>query len=59
MSRAITDEFGRYFATLPPGSYVVEPLPFEGLLGTPGPVEVTVESDVTAVVDFGYDTGIR
>ena len=59
ISRAITDELGRYFATLPPGSYIVEPLPFEGLLGTPGPVEVTVESDVTAVVDFGYDTGIR
>ena len=59
IARAITDQLGRYFATLPPGSYVLEPLPFEGLLGTPGPIEVTVGSDVTTVVDFGYDTGIR
>jgi hypothetical protein len=38
---------------------VIEPQPFEGLLGTPGPTEVTVESQNTAVVEFLYDTGIR
>ena len=59
ISHPITDELGRYFATLPPGSYVIEPQPVEGLLGTPGVVEVTIESGATTVLELQYDTGIR
>ena len=58
-TRATTDELGRYFAVLPPGSYLVEPMPVDGLLGTPAPVEVTIESGATIVLDLHYDTGIR
>lgn len=59
VARLVTDELGRFSAALAPGFYVIEPQPLEGLLGTPGPTEVTVESQNSAVVEFLYDTGIR
>ena len=57
--RLLTDRLGRFTTALEPGDYVVEPQPLEGLLGTPGPEEVRIEVESTAVVDFTYDTGIR
>ncbi len=42
-----------------PGIYTVEARPVEGLMGTPDPVSVTVTDGLRAIVELGYDTGIR
>jgi hypothetical protein len=54
----VTDASGHFRFALPPGSYTVIAHPVEGLMGSPGPVEVEViEGDVT--IELAYDTGIR
>lgn len=54
----VTDAAGGYRLELPPGSYLVEPQPVQGLMGTaPG---LTVEiRDSGALAPILYDTGIR
>jgi hypothetical protein len=54
---ATTDDAGEAEFMLRAGRYSVEAAPVEGLLGTPDPVEFTLESDRSMVL--GYDTGIR
>jgi len=56
---ATLDERGFAFVELPPGGYVVEAQPVEGLLGTPSPVSATVVAGAGALVELAYDTGIR
>ncbi len=59
IAQLATDPAGAFFADLEPGRYIVEALPADGLLGTPGPQPVTVEAGVTSTVQLDYDTGIR
>jgi Prealbumin-like fold domain len=58
VARLITADDGTFHVTLPPGTYTVEPQPVEGLLGTPGTMEVIVGRGFSPI-DVGYDTGIR
>lgn len=53
-----TDATGAFTVTLPPGQYRVVPDPVQGLMGTAGPVDVTVGTGL-ALVQLTYDTGIR
>ena len=55
----VTLDAGATFVELPPGDYVVEPQPVEGLMGTPAPMTVTVVDGAGTPIDLGYDTGIR
>ena len=62
VAEATTAADGTYLAAVPQGgTYVVEPQPVEGFMGTPGPIEVAVPdgAGAWAVADLGYDTGIR
>jgi hypothetical protein len=59
VARATTAANGTYFAELQQGSYVVEPQPAEGFLGTSGPQSVTVTDGAAVRLDVSYDTGIR
>lgn len=62
VAESITAADGTYLAAVPQGgTYVIEPRPVDGIMGTPGPVEVSVPdgSGAWAVADLGYDTGIR
>ncbi len=49
---------GRFITRLPAGTYVLQPQPVDGLLGTAPPQEFVVESEPIELV-IGYDTGIR
>jgi len=53
-----TRDDGTFTVTLPVGAYTFAPQPVEGLMGTPGEIEVVVDGPVTGV-DVAYDTGIR
>lgn len=53
-----TDATGSFTVTLPPGRYRIVPDPVDGMMGTAGPVEVTVGAGL-AFVQLAYDTGIR
>jgi hypothetical protein len=53
-----TSTDGVFGLLLSPGSYTLEPLPVEGLLGTAGSQGFRVGSD-RVVLDIAYDTGIR
>lgn len=53
------DATGVAFVELPPGDYVVEAQPVEGLMGTPEAVTVTVVDGAGTPIELGYDTGIR
>jgi hypothetical protein len=53
------DDSGTAFIELTPGDYVVQPLPVEGLMGTPESQTVTVIDGKRTAVEFAYDTGIR
>lgn len=53
-----TDATGAFVVTLPPGRYRVVPDSVAGLMGTAGPVDVTVGATL-ALVQLSYDTGIR
>lgn len=62
VARATSDADGAFSVDLPPGRYVVEPQPVDGLMGTAAPAEVTVAADADAVPEpivIMYDTGIR
>ena len=59
VARVTTGADGMFFAAVLPGQYVVEGLPAAGLMGTPGPQNVTVTSSVPATIELSYDTGIR
>ncbi len=58
VAQVITDAAGRFQITLPPGAYRLEPQPVEGLMGTAGPVDVTVGNGLQ-VAQVAYDSGIR
>jgi hypothetical protein len=58
-ARTTTAADGTFFAALPAGAYVVEAQPAEGLMGTPSPMNVTVDAGETTSVELSYDTGIR
>jgi hypothetical protein len=45
--------------SVPAGSYVVEPQPAAGLMGTPASQPVTVQDGSVVKVELVYDTGIR
>jgi hypothetical protein len=53
------DETGTAFIELPPGNYLVEASPVEGLMGTATSQNATVVDGVRTPVDLVYDTGIR
>jgi len=57
--RAETDERGFFELVLDPGSYILEPQPVEGLMGTAAPAPFTVEDGVSTPLAVEYDTGIR
>jgi len=59
IGRGTTGADGTYVVEVAAGSYVVEPQPVQGLLGTPPPQSVTVVDGFAATVDLAYDTGIR
>ncbi len=44
---------------LPPGDYLLEPQPVEGLMGAAAAAPFTVSSDAVTPLDVAYDTGIR
>jgi hypothetical protein len=50
---------GRFSFDLPAGRYQIVAQPFEGLMGTPEPVEVEAASGSIDVGVLMYDTGIR
>jgi len=56
---AISGADGSYFVSLPPGDYVVDPQPVQGLLGTAAQQPATVASGTITEVQLDYDTGIR
>ncbi len=45
--------------TLPPGTYVVAPMPNQSVMGTPEPTAISLTGDGPATLKFEYDTGIR
>jgi hypothetical protein len=57
--RATSDADGIFVLHLPPGGYVLEPQPVEGLLGTANPVAFSVDEAGAADLVVSYDTGIR
>jgi hypothetical protein len=62
VARVTTGADGAFLAAVPGGgTYTVDGQPVEGVMGTPGPIEVTVADGPGAwsVVDLPYDTGIR
>jgi hypothetical protein len=59
VAKVVTDATGSAFAPVPPGSYVVQPQPVEGLMGGAEAVPITVAGDEPARVAVVYDTGIR
>lgn len=54
-----SDMSGLYRIPLPPGDYVLEATPVEGLMGTPAPMPFTVAGTELTPLDVAYDTGIR
>jgi hypothetical protein len=60
VARVTTDATGAFRIPLPRGEFVVRPQPVSGVLGTPGPVSVVVDSAANPPpIDLAYDTGIR
>ena len=49
----------RFVLQLKPGSYMFDPLPYEGLLGTAPSFEIEVVAGGEYSVTVPYDTGIR
>jgi hypothetical protein len=50
---------GAFFVAVPPGGYLVEAQPANGLMGTPGPQNGTVMAGAISKIELSYDTGIR
>ena len=59
VAAAVSGADGAFVVELPPGNYVVEPKPVEGVLGTAAQQDVTVDAGSVAVIQLDYDTGIR
>lgn len=59
VASATTGADGTFFMAVPPGQYIVEGLPANGLMRTPGPQNVTVAPGTLAKIQLSYDTGIR
>jgi hypothetical protein len=59
VARVASDADGRVRLTLPTGTYVFEPQPAEGLMGTPEPIAASVLGPDGFAWTFAYDTGIR
>lgn len=60
VARVLTGEDGTFSVSVAAGRYELVPQPVEGLMGTAGPVEVTVEEGVPGEqIEISYDTGIR
>jgi hypothetical protein len=55
----VTDAAGMMFVGLAPGDYIVTAEAVDGLMGAPGPVQVTVTDGVVTPVQLDFDTGIR
>ena len=56
---AISQQDGTYFVAVPPGHYVVDPQPVQGLLGTAATQPADVAAGAITDVALEYDTGIR
>lgn len=56
---AISSAAGAYFVALPPGQYVVDPQPVQGLMGTAPKQAATVAAGAITEIQLDYDTGIR
>ena len=50
---------GTFKVTLPPGDYVIQPMPADGGIPNATPQDVTVTADQYEQVEIDYDTGIR
>jgi hypothetical protein len=59
VAKVMLDASGTAFIELPAGSYTVEAMPVESLMGTPVSQSATVVDGRRAPVVFDYDTGIR
>lgn len=59
VATVVLDAKGTALVALPAGSYVVEPKPVEGLMGTPAAQNVTVVDGTATPIALAYDTGIR
>jgi len=60
VERTTSGDDGSFSVELAPGSYRVVAQPVDGLMGTPGPIDVEVEAgQPMAELIVSYDTGIR
>jgi hypothetical protein len=59
VATVVLDDTGSGSAALPPGDYVIEAQPANGLMGTPELVNATVISGALTRAELAYDTGIR
>jgi hypothetical protein len=60
VARATSAEDGTFWIELGPGAYRLTAQPFEGLMGTPEPMDFEVEAGgPTTELQVSYDTGIR
>lgn len=58
IARLVTDATGGFGLAVPAGTYRLVADPVQGVMGTPGPVDIEV-GDGIRTVDLAYDTGIR
>jgi hypothetical protein len=59
VARVTSAADGTFTVELAPGAYHVNAAPVEGLMGTPGPMDVEVEAGPLTELQVSYDTGIR
>ncbi len=59
VARTVTEADGSFFIALPPGTYLLEPQPVDGLLGTADSQTGVVTDGHTTTINLDYDTGIR
>ncbi len=59
VATVVLDAKGAAIVAIPAGNYVVQAKPAAGLMGTPGPMNVTVVDGTLTPVILSYDTGIR
>jgi hypothetical protein len=59
VARVTSAADGTFTVELSPGAYHVSAEPVEGLMGTPGPMDVEVEAGQPTELQVSYDTGIR
>jgi hypothetical protein len=59
VARVTSAADGTFTVELAPGAYHVSAEPVDGLMGTPGPMDVEVEAGQPTELQVSYDTGIR